>query len=73
MSERNPNPHPMAYPGDGRSGAWGLRSGDRFVYDIDGRHGWADEFLSHGDAFVTFDDGEHATIKWNAMSPEPKP
>jgi hypothetical protein len=63
------DPHPLALPNI-RSGAFDLRSGDRFVYDIDGRHGRADEFLHDGEAFVTFDDGTHATIKWNHMSPE---
>lgn len=67
----NPRPHPYAIVPN-RSGAFSLSSGDRFVYDIDGRHGWADEFLHDGDAFVTFDDGTHATIKWNLMSPEVK-
>lgn len=68
-NETEPNPHPMAFPGN-RSGAFDLRAGDRFVYDIDGRHGRADEFLHDGDAYVTFDDGEYATIKWNLMTPE---
>lgn len=66
----NPKPHPLvAFPGH-CNGALGMRAGDRFVYDLDGRRGWVDEFLSDGDAFVTFDDGTHATIKWNHMSPE---
>lgn len=65
----NPNPHPMSVPNN-RSGAFFLSAGDRFVYDIDGRHGFADEFLHDGDALVTFDDGKHETVKWNNMSPE---
>lgn len=69
LARINLSPHPAAWPGN-RSGAFDLSSGDRFVYDIDGRHGWADEFLHDGEALVTFDDGEHATIKWNLMSPE---
>lgn len=67
----NPKPHPFALRGH-RNGALGIKAGDRFVYDVDGRHGWADEFLQDGDAFVTFDDGTHDTIKWNLMSPERK-
>lgn len=63
--------HPYATPGN-RSGAFHLNAGDRFVYDIDGRRGVADEFLHDGDAFVTWDDGTFGTIKWNLMSPEPK-
>jgi hypothetical protein len=63
--------HPLARPGN-KSGAFQLNSGDRFVYDIDGRRGVADEFLQDGEAFVRFDDGTIDTIKWNHMSPEPK-
>ena len=65
------NLHPLAIPNN-RSDAFCLRAGDRFVYDIDGRHGTADQFLHDGDAFVTFDDGTWEIIKWNHMSPEPK-
>lgn len=68
MANQNPHPHAII---PNRSGAFCLNSGDRFIYDIDGRCGWADEFLHDGDAFVTFDDGTHETIKWNLMSPEP--
>jgi hypothetical protein len=68
---RKPYPkHPGALM-PGPSGAFQLSSGDRFVYDIDGRHGRADEFTSDGDALVCWDDGTYATIKWNHMSPEP--
>jgi hypothetical protein len=66
----NPTPHPLAFPNN-RSGAFSLNAGDRFVYDIDGRQGWADEFLQDGDALVTFDDGTHDIIKWARMSPLP--
>jgi hypothetical protein len=61
-------PHPLALSNN--SGAIGMKAGDRFVYLIDGRRGIADEFLHNGDAFVTFDDGSHETIKWNWMRPE---
>lgn len=68
-ASQNPNPHPHARVPN-QSGAFGIKAGGRFVYDIDGRHGWVDEFLHGGDAFVTFDDGTHDTIKWSRMSPE---
>ena len=55
----------------GRSGAFNLSSGDRFVHDLDGRRGRADEFTSDGDAYVCWDDGTYDVIKWNHMSPEP--
>ena len=61
--------HPFAYEGN-KSGANGMKAGDRVVYEIDGRHGVADEFLHDGDAFVTFDGGECATVKWNHLQPE---
>lgn len=63
-------PHPFAIPGN-QSGAAGLNAGDRFVHDHSARRGWADEFLQDGDALVTYDDGEHATVKWSHLSPEP--
>lgn len=61
--------HPSAFPNN-RSGAWMMRAGDRVVYQIDGRHGIADEFLPDGDAFVSFDDGSYGTVKWNHLAPE---
>jgi hypothetical protein len=61
--------HPLAYAGN-KSGACGMKSGDRVVYVIDGRHGVADEFLHDGDAFVTFDDGRFETVKWNHLVKE---
>lgn len=64
--------HPLATPGN-RSGAFGLNARDRFVHDPDGRRGRADEFLSDGDAFVTWDDGTWDCVRWNQMSPEPAP
>lgn len=60
--------HPLAIKND--SGANEMKSGDRIVYIIDGRHGVANEFLHDGDAFVTFDDGKHQTVKWNYLMPE---
>lgn len=61
--------HPHAFP-DNKSGAKGMKAGDRFIYIIDGRHGICDEFLQDGDAFVTFDGGEVDTIKWHHMVAE---
>lgn len=61
--------HPFAIP-ENRSGANGMKAGDRVIYTIDGRHGVANEFLHDGDAFVTFDDGEFATVKWRNLLPE---
>lgn len=65
-----PHPYAFLHPSGYQSGAHNMRSGDRIVYDIDGRHGRADEFLHDGDAFVTFDDGTYATVKWNNLSLE---
>jgi hypothetical protein len=61
--------HPHAFTGH-VNGANGMKAGDRIIYDLDGRHGVADEFLYDGDAYVTFDDGTFATVKWNHLSPE---
>lgn len=57
--------HPLARPYN-CSGALGMRAGDRVV-NFDGKRGVADEFLSDGDAFVTWDDGGIATVKWNYL------
>lgn len=62
--------HPFAFK-DNRSGACGMKAGDRVTYSIDGRSGVADEFLHDGDAFVSFDDGKFETVKWNHLVPEP--
>lgn len=61
--------HPLAFS-ETKSGANGMRSGDRVVYVIDGRHGIADEFLHDGDALVTFDDGKHEAVHWCHLMPE---
>lgn len=58
--------HPLAFR-DNKSGAYDMTAGDRIVYTIDGRHGIADEFLSDGDTFVTFDDGRCETVKCNHL------
>lgn len=66
--------HPMAFShtksGANSGSAFELNAGDRFIYEIDGRHGRADEFLQDGDAYVLFDDGTYDCIKWNHMRPE---
>lgn len=61
--------HPLAFP-ENKSGANGMKAGDRVVYAIDGRCGVADEFLSDGDALVTFDGGGFGTVKWHHLSLE---
>jgi len=52
------------------SSALGMHSGDRVIYSMDGRHGIANEFLQDGDAYVSFDDGTQAQVKWNLLYPE---
>lgn len=61
--------HPLAIPNN-RSGANGMKAGDRVIYAIDGRRGVADEFLHDGDAFVTFDGGIYETVKWHHLRAE---
>jgi hypothetical protein len=61
--------HPLAFP-ERKSGACGMKAGERVIYTIDGRHGVADEFLHDGEAFVSFDDGKFETVKWNHLIPE---
>ena len=62
--------HPLALTGH-RNGANGMSAGDHVRYCIDGRTGIADEFLSNGDTFVTWDDGTHDIVKWNYLEPAP--
>jgi hypothetical protein len=61
-------PHGLAF-GPARSGAYDMRSGDILLHAPDGRLCRADEFLHDGDAFVTFDDGTHGTVRWNSLQP----
>lgn len=63
--------HPFAQTRH-KSGANGMKAGDRVVYIIDGRKGVADEFLPDGDAFVTWDDGTFGTIHWHHLRPFPQ-
>lgn len=60
--------HPLSQS-EHRNGACGMKAGDHVQYTIDGRIGIADEFLSDGDAFVTWDDGTFGTVKWNHLVP----
>lgn len=55
-------PHGMAFESD--TGAYNMKSGDILLHIASGRLCRADEFLSDGEAFVTFPDGNHATVKW---------
>lgn len=66
----NPAPHPLTMLPAGTTGVGGLMSGDRIIYTIDHRHGWADEFLPDGETLVTFDDGEHTTVNWRWLITE---
>ncbi len=61
--------HPLATPNN-RTGACGLRAGDRVICSLDNRHGTADEFLHDGEALVSFDDGTYGEIKWRFLSKE---
>ena len=66
--EKKHNPrHPFALRG--RSGAMGMKAGDRVRLKIDGRTGVADEFLHDGDTFMSWDDGSFGTYKWNNLEP----
>lgn len=62
--------HPFAITGH-VNGAMGMKAGDRIRYTIDGRTGVADEFLSGGEAFVTWDDGTFGTVNWYHLEPNP--
>lgn len=58
--------HPLAFSGH-RSGANGMKNGDRVRYKIDGRTGTADEFLHDGEAFITWDDGTFGAVNWSHL------
>jgi hypothetical protein len=68
--------HPFAFPGNKTGGNSGSKfeicSGDRVIWDIDGRTGVLDECLQGGEAYVTWDDGTYDIVKWNNLSPEKK-
>ena len=49
-----------------------MKFGDRVVYEIDGRHGVAHEFMQDGDVEVRFDDGTYALVKWSRCHKEAK-
>ena len=47
------------------SGFYGLCNGDRVCV---GRvFGWLDGTSDSGEAFVTFDSGQHATVRWDVV------
>jgi hypothetical protein len=69
--------HPMARPGNNsgimeKPGVYALRAGDRIISQ-DGRRGVADEFLQDGEAYVSFDDGTCACVRWQQISRESGP
>jgi hypothetical protein len=69
--------NPFAFPDNKSGGNCGskneVRSGQRVIYTIDGRHAMLDECLQDGDAFVTWNDGTFGTVKWSHLIPaEPK-
>ncbi len=48
-------------------------AGDRVEYRFENhRRGVLDEALHDGDAFVTWDDGSHATVKWCNLAKIPE-
>ena len=63
--------HPLAIQGNtsGFQDKFGsdVRAGDRVLHLRDGRTGVLDEALHDGDAFVTFDNGQYATVKWACL------
>ncbi len=61
--------HPLAFVGR-RSGANGMKNGDRIIDYTDGRHGVVDEFLPDGNALISYDDGEYSTVKWRRLRHE---
>lgn len=61
--------HPLAFRGNRGGFIDGndcrVIEGDRVEYRYENhRRGVLDEALHDGDAFVTWDDGSHATVKW---------
>lgn len=67
--ETTPMAHPLSTmnPYAHETGAYDMSAGDRICLKSDGREGVADEFLSDGDAFVSFDDGTFGTVRWNDL------
>jgi hypothetical protein len=64
-----PDKHPLAM--NNNSGAMGMKAGERLFHIPSQQWCVADEFLHDGDAFVTFDDGRHDTVKWSSLSKAP--
>lgn len=67
--------HPFAFTDpDFRSGGTNkngqqMQNGDRVRCMLTGKTGVADEFLSDGDTFVSWDDGTFGTVKWHHLEP----
>lgn len=66
--------HPFAFPDNSGGFTDGngnkVVAGDRIQYRVGDRRGVLDEALQDGEAFVTFDDGEHATVNWHHLCKE---
>ena len=69
--------HPLAFTGnkggfiDGNERK--VVAGDRIEYRFENhRRGILVEALQGGDAFVTWDDGSHATVKWHHLAKIPE-
>lgn len=62
-------PHPHYKSGGTNRNGQQMQSGDRIRCMITGRTGIADEFLSDGDTFISWDDGSFGTAKWYNLEP----
>lgn len=61
--------HPLTSPVAHNSGVYNMRAGDHVIYAIDGRTGIVDEFLSDGEALMTWDDGTYGIVNWYHLAP----
>ena len=68
MKGKHQPKHPFALPS--RSGALGMKAGDRVRSRLDGRTGVADEFTHDGETYMTWDDGTFGMYKWNHLELE---
>lgn len=64
--------HPFSILSDGETGFYGIKAGQRIVLK-DGRHGYLDEALPDGDAYVSLDDGTFVTVPWYYIEEEKSP
>ena len=64
--------HPHAFPDNDGGFTDGngcmVKAGDTVAYKFDKRTAIMDEALHDGDAFITFEDGKHATVKWRHLA-----